>query len=79
MKVKHKRERSIRRQRLFQGLFCLIGHKLGAQLGPMNIAKLSPYWACQKGSVIALKFCCLGRLVTMYHFGYKHSYYFVLN
>src|SRR6218665_2752943 len=32
------------------------GNKLGSQLGPMGITKLSPNWTCQMGPIHFLKF-----------------------
>src|SRR6218665_126082 len=39
---------------------CQQGNKLGAQLGPMSITKLSPNWACQTGPVHCHKFLLPG-------------------
>src|SRR6218665_1494321 len=36
------------------------GNKLGSQLGPMSIIKLSPNWACQMGPIHCPKFLLPG-------------------
>src|SRR6218665_2403685 len=36
------------------------GNKLGSQLGPMSITKLSPNWACQMGPIHCPKFLLPG-------------------
>src|SRR6218665_1247609 len=36
------------------------GNKLGSQLGPMSITKLSPNWACQMGPIHCPKFLLSG-------------------
>src|SRR6218665_4052594 len=43
----------------------LSGNELGAQLGPMSIAKLSPDWACQMDPIHFSKLCCLGGLADV--------------
>src|SRR6218665_373280 len=41
-------------------ILCPIGNKLGSQLGPMSITKLSPNWACQMGPIHCPKFLLPG-------------------
>src|SRR6218665_1973585 len=36
------------------------GNKLGSQLGPMSITKLSPNWACQMGPIHLINFLLSG-------------------
>src|SRR6218665_146480 len=36
------------------------GNKLGSQLGPMSITKLSPNWACQMGPIHCINFLLSG-------------------
>src|SRR6218665_3350092 len=36
------------------------GNKLGSQLGPISITKLSPNWACQMGPIHCPKFLLSG-------------------
>src|SRR6218665_4002316 len=40
------------------------GNKLGSQLGPMSITKLSPNWACQMGPIHCINFLLSGWLVA---------------
>src|SRR6218665_3424205 len=38
------------------------GNKLGFQLGPMSITKLSPNWACQMGPIHFINFLLSGMI-----------------
>src|SRR6218665_184302 len=40
------------------------GNKLGSQLGPMSITKLSPNWACQMGPIHCINFLLSGFFVS---------------
>src|SRR6218665_344129 len=41
------------------------GNKLGSQLGPMSITKLSPNWACQMGPIHCINFLLSGSCTSM--------------
>src|SRR6218665_1976806 len=45
------------------------GNKLGSQLGPMSITKLSPNWACQMGPIHLINF-----LLSGYIAGHAYTY-----
>src|SRR6218665_3184051 len=49
------------------------GNKLGSQLGPMSITKLSPNWACQMGPIHCPKFLLSGLGIYIYAHARTHT------
>src|SRR6218665_3003686 len=50
------------------------GKKLGSQLGPMSITKLSPNWACQMGPIHCPKFLLPGLCIYTYIYICPHTH-----